>query len=86
MNLLFWIKPKQKVELPILRVFEFPEDKKLDFLYLFNEVSNRRSSVATYKLWKYINDLFPETKKGNWSIQISQPTNPIIVERRKRVY
>lgn len=81
MNIFFWRKPK--VEKPRPRILEIPEDKRLEFLRLYDEIEDdkKNKNVRSYKMWKYVHDLFPETKEGSWKIVTSQPAIPAVVEK-----
>lgn len=78
MNILFWKKKKTSE----LRVLIVPEDKIESLLILWDAYCNcnRGCRSERYHLWKYIEELFPETRVKGWSIIFTHPTSVSIVE------
>lgn len=71
---LFKNKVNVETTKPILRTFHMPQDKILDFLTLVDDYNNLEDgvdNVAHYKIWNYINKLFPDTITGSWEYKIS---------------
>lgn len=81
MNIFFWRNPKVKPPTP--RIFEIPEEMRLEFLRLCDELEDdkKNQNVRAYKMWKCVHGLFPETKEGQWKLSVSQPAIPRIIEK-----
>lgn len=73
---------KKKKKVP--RIFSVPDCKKEEFISLYDNViletdKHINLKMATYKLWRYIESLYPETKIGYWRFGI-EGTRIVVIE------
>ena len=81
MKLLFWRKEKGlKIE---PRSLGIPRGKVVEFYKLYDEYigkPNGADRLARFRLWEYIEHVFPETKKGRWKLEFKGAATVNIVE------
>jgi hypothetical protein len=79
---MFWNRKKKAEFNP--RVFVVPEEHVLEMAELmdtYNKLPQRQDNVAKAKMWFFINNLFPETKIGSWSLAACTATTIKITEK-----
>lgn len=72
--------PENKEVVPLKISFVIPEDKTKEFIRLLDMNSRRPSRITKYDLWKFVEDILPDTKEGQWHYWFDSATKVLIRE------
>jgi hypothetical protein len=81
-NICFWrkVKPEPKKE-PM--VFEFSGDEAINILRMLDrlEDNDKEKHENRYRLWTYINKIYPPTAIGRWLLDTDKATKIRVIEK-----